>query len=148
MRYPFCPQEEKVAAMMKQNERPGNADAALLEHAKTCRRCREVVFALEMLQSGRASAMMSAPAASPGYLWWRAQLRRKSGRVEQMARPVLWAERLALAIMLCVIAGVAFWQKAQFASLFTSSLRLSILAGLSAILCVGGLTLFLSYRRQ
>ena len=102
---------------------------------------------MEMLQSGRASAMMAAPAASPGYLWWRAQLRRKSGSVEQMARPVLWAERFALAIMLCVVAGVAFWQKAQFASLFTSSLGWSILAGLTAILSVGGLTLFLSYRR-
>jgi hypothetical protein len=148
MRAPFCPHEETIAGMLKHNQWPQNADPELLDHAGKCSRCGEIVFAVEMLQSGRASSVMAAHAASPGYLWWRAQLRRKSGEMVQMTRPVIWAEGLALAIILCVIAVFGFWQRAQLAGLFSSFVGTSILIGLTAILFVGGLTLFLSYRRQ
>ncbi len=148
MRYPFCPHEETIAGMLKENQWPHNADPMLLDHAGKCSRCSEIVYAIEMLQSCRASSMMTARTASPGYLWWRAQLRRKSGEVAQLTRPVVWAEGLALAIILCVIAIFGYWQREQLAGLFSSTLGVSILIGLTTILFVGGLTLFLSYRRQ
>ena len=148
MRYPFCPQEEKIAAMLAENRWPREADPELLDHARLCSRCRETVFAVEMLQDSRASTLMSARAASPGHLWWRAQLRRRRGVAEQMTRPVVWAEGLALTGILCIVAGFGFWQRAQLLDLFSSFVGLSILAGLTAILCVGGVTLFLSDRRQ
>jgi hypothetical protein len=147
MKYPFCPYEEKVAGMLKKHAVPGSADPALQAHARSCDRCREVVVAIEMLQSSRTSAMVSAPAISPGHIWWRAQLRRKSGVVAQMARPVVWAEGLALAGMLFIIACFGFWQRAELVDFFSSLIGISILAGLTAILCVGGLTLFLSDRK-
>ncbi len=149
MNFPFCPQEEKIAAMVNENTWPRGADAQLVEHSRTCSRCRAVVLTVEMLRNRRASAMRTAPAAaSPGALWWRAQFRRKSDVVEQMTRPVVWAEGLALAVMLCIVAGFGIWQRAQLMELFHSFVGISILAGLSAILCVGGLTLFLSDRKQ
>jgi hypothetical protein len=147
MMFPFCPQEEKIAAMLKENRRLQDADPALLDHARICSRCSEILFAVEMLQGSRASAMMSAHIASPGCLWWRAQLRRQSGVAEQMTRPIVWAERLALICILCVFAGFGFWQRAQLLDLFSSFVGLSLLAGVTAILCVGGLTLFLSDRK-
>ena len=147
MRFPFCPQEEKIAAMLAETRWREAADQALLEHSRTCSRCGEIIFAVEMIRNGRASAMMSAHSiASPGSLWWRAQMRRQRGVVEQMAKPVVWAEGLALAIILCTVAGFGFWQRAQLVDLFHSLVGLSILAGLTAILCVGGLGLFLSDR--
>ena len=148
MKYPFCPHEETIAGMLKENQWPQNADPVLLDHALKCSRCSEIVFAVEILQSGRASSLMTAHAASPGYLWWRAQLHRKSGEMAQMTRPVVWAEGLALAIILCVIAVFGYWQREQLAGLFSSFVGISILVGLTAILFVGGLTLFLSDKRQ
>jgi hypothetical protein len=148
MKYPFCPHEEKVADMIKRHLWPGEVDAALQEHARTCSRCSEVLFAVEVLKNSRTSAMMSSPAISPGHLWWRAQFRRKSGVVAQMARPIIWAEWMALTGMLCIIAGFGFWQRAELLNFFTSFIGISILAGLTAILFVGGLTLFLADRKQ
>jgi len=149
MRFPFCPQEEKIAAMLKEKQWPQGADPVLLKHSRTCSRCSETVFAIEMLQNSRVSTLLSAHApASPGALWWRAQLRRKSGVVQQMTRPVVWAERFALAVMLCIVAGFGIWQRAQLVDLFHSFVGLSILGGLTAIVCVGGITLFLSDQRQ
>jgi hypothetical protein len=148
MNYPFCPHEEKVAAMLKKHAWPGAADPALQEHAKTCTRCREVAFAVEMLQRSRASAMASSPTLSPGHIWWRAQLRRKSGVAAKLARPVVWAEGLALASMLFLIACFGFWHRAELVNFFSSFIGISILAGLTAILCVGGLTLFLSDKKS
>jgi hypothetical protein len=148
MRYPFCAHEEKIAGMLKGNQWPQDADPALQDHARKCSRCSEIVFAVGMLHSSRASAMLKARAASPGYLWWRAQLRRKSSEMEQLTRPVVWAEGLALAVILCVIAIFGFWQRSELAGLFSSSVGISIMVGLTTIVFVGGLTLFLSYRRH
>jgi hypothetical protein len=50
--------------------------------------------------------------------------------------------------MLCIIAVFGFWQRAELLNFFTSFIGISILAGLTAILFVGGLTLFLADRKQ
>ncbi len=147
MRYPFCPQEEKIAGMLKENPWPQDADPALLDHVVTCNRCSEIVFAAEMLHRARTSTILSAPVISPGYLWWRAQLRRRSGVVEKVIRPIVWAEWFALVGMLCIAVGFGFLQRAQLLDLFRTFVGLSMLAGLTAVLCVAGLTLFLSGRR-
>jgi hypothetical protein len=147
MKLPFCPHEEQVAGIVNRNLWPGEANSALLEHARACSRCSEVLFAVEILQTSRASAMMSSQDISSGHLWWRAQLRRKSGAVAQMTRPIVWAEWLAFTGMLCIIAGFAFWQRTEIVDFFSSFIGISILAGLTAILCVGGLTLFLADRK-
>lgn len=141
MKQLFCLQEERIAAML------ARGDPELLEHATICGRCRDIVFALEALQGSRASTMMSARPVSSGYLWWRAHLRRQSGVVEEIARPVVWAETLALILILGIVAGIGVWQRTQLLDVFSSTMGLAILVGLTAILCVGGLTLFLADRR-
>jgi hypothetical protein len=112
--------------------------------------------------------MLAAHAGSPGYLWWRAQLLRRNSVAEQIAKPVVWAEKLALIGLLCV-ASVFFFRQwghignwiGGFADIFDSQafglsaiwlrsafegnlIGYSILAGLAAIACIGGLTLFMS----
>lgn len=144
MRFPFCPYEEKVAGMLQKNRRQPDGEAELRAHAGKCRRCGEILFAAEMLRTGRAAAMISAPTTSPGYLWWRAQLRRQAIIAERMTKPVAWAEKLALAGMLGLVAGLGFWQRALLLDLFRSFIGISVLAGLSLVLCVGGLALLLS----
>jgi hypothetical protein len=167
MKLPFCPHEEKVAELLRENRWPWAADPVLLTHAGKCSRCIDVVFAMPILQQTRSASMMVAHIGSPYYLWWRAQLRRRNSTVEQVTKPLVWAEKFALICVLCIAASVAFWQWAQIgewigsmAGIFDSqSLQdviwmpsvfeskpvvYSILAGLAAIACVGGLTLFTS----
>jgi hypothetical protein len=144
MRFPFCPHEEKIARMLRKNRWPLDAEFDLQSHVAKCSRCADVLYIAEMLKTGRTDAMMTAPATSPGYLWWRAQLRRQASIAERMTKPVAWAERLALAAMLGVVAGMGFLQRDQLFALFGSFMGISILAGLSLVLCVGGLTLLLS----
>lgn len=141
MKQLFCPQEERIAGMLARG-----VDPELLAHARSCSRCHDVVFALEALRGSRPAIMMAARPVSSGHLWWRAQLRRQSGVVEEIAKPVVWAETLALILILGIVAGFGVWQRAQVMDLFSSTIGLSILAGLTAILCVGGLTLFLTDR--
>jgi hypothetical protein len=144
MRFPFCPHEEKIARMLRKNRWPLDPELDLQSHAAKCSRCADVLYISEMLKTGRTDAMMAAPATSPGYIWWRAQLRRQASIAERMTKPVAWAERLALAAMLGVVAGMGFFQRDQLFALFGSFMGISILAGLSLVLCVGGLTLLLS----
>ncbi len=147
MTYPFCPREEKIAVMLTEDDWRQTADPGLLKHAETCSSCSEILSTVELLRANRASTMISAHTSSPGFLWWKAQLRRRSGVVEQMTRPVVWAEALALTGILGIVVGFCFWQREQLVAWFSSILGLSILAGLMTILCVGGLTLFLSSRK-
>jgi len=58
------------------------------------------------LEPGVASSTL----ASSGTLWWRSELRRRSGAVERMARPVAFAEKFALASIVLSVLGLAAWQ--------------------------------------
>jgi hypothetical protein len=168
MKLPFCPHEERVAELLNENRWPWAADPALLDHARKCGRCSNVVFAVQILQQSRSATVLAAHAGSPDYLWWRAQLRLQNSAVEQITKPVVWAEKLALIGMLCVAGGFLVRQWGHIgdwisglADIFNSqAFRLSavwlhstfegnligysMLAGLAAIACIGGLTLFLS----
>jgi hypothetical protein len=173
MNLPFCSQEEKIAKLIKTHRWPQDADPELVVHAGKCSRCHEALFAVQILQLLRASDVKQAHVGSPSALWWRAQLRRRNGAVEQMAKPLVWAEILAFISMLCIAAGIAFQQwtpiRQWFHSLkvvgdnqifhsainwvltinennLTSLVMLAGLAGLAAIVCIGGLTLFFSDR--
>jgi hypothetical protein len=165
MKLPFCSHEVEIARLLDENRLPENS--TLLAHAEKCARCSEVVFAIQILQRGRASSLISAHAGSPGYLWWRAQLRRQNGVVEKVTKPIVWAERFALISMLCIATGFGFWQSGQLHDWFsrlavllgyqalplnsiwlratnTSSLMaVSMLAGLFVVACIGGLALYI-----
>ncbi len=150
MKIPFCPHEERIAGLLNENRL--DSDPSLLDHARKCTRCSEVLFAVEMLQRGRIPNLISAHTGSPGYLWWRAQLRRQNGVVEKITKPVVWAERFALIGMLCIAATFVFSQWGQFRDWFSrlaaigsenSFMAIAMLAGLLVITCIGGLALYI-----
>ena len=172
MKLPFCPHEEETAASLRENRWPCAADPALLIHARNCRRCSDIVLTAQTLQQARSVAVQSAHIGSPGYLWWRAQLRRRNRAVERVAEPIVWAEKFALISILCVACGFAFWQwglvtdwLSWLAALFHSQafqldvlwlsstsagnlIGYSLLAGLGALVCIGALTLFMSAGKE
>jgi len=171
MKLPFCPHEERVAELLREDKWPSAADPALRTHAGNCSRCSDVVLAVQALQQGRSARMLTAHAGSPYYLWWRAQLLRRNSTVERITKPLIWAERFALICMLCVAGGFVFWQWGQItewiggmSGIFDSQylpntiwlpstvksnlIIYSLLAVLAAIAGIGGLTLFMSGEKE
>jgi hypothetical protein len=168
MKIPFCPNEEKVADLLKKGRWPWAADSKLRNHVDNCGRCSDVLFMVQSLQQSRSASMLKAHAASSHELWLKAQLRRHSSIMEQVARPIVWAERFALLGMLCVAIGLMFRQRMQISgwvdwmtgSFPAEAMRLSsfwsassqqgsligysILAGFAAVACICGFTLFMS----
>lgn len=146
MNIPFCPQERKLIRLLAEDRWPHDAEPALRRHAGKCGRCGATLLAVETLRGVRASDMGRVPAASAGQLWWRAQLRRRAAAAESAVQPLAWVERLALVAAVAIAAGIVVRQRAEIVDLFGSFAGISILAGLGLVLCVGGLTLYLSER--
>jgi hypothetical protein len=161
----YCPDEEKISGLIHEGRWSRDSDPALIAHAEKCSRCGETVSMIQQLQHNRTTAMLSAHTGSPGYLWWRAQLRRRSGAVEKMAKPFMWAEGFTLVSMVAIAAGFALlqWNEVRgwlsgltgissFQSIDLSStssvIAISMFAGLAVIAGIGGLTLFFSETKE
>lgn len=170
MKLPFCPYEEKVAELLRRDSSAESADPELAAHAKTCSRCSDVVLTNRVFRQGHSERMLLAHTDSPNYLWWKAQLRRRNSTFEKVTKPLALAERLALACLLCIVAGIGYWQWQPLSrsigrlsnsfeagnlwnaawiqsTLGGSLVGYSILAGIATFACVGGMAL-LSTRQK
>ena len=170
MKLPFCPYEEKVAELLRCNSWPESADPKLAAHAKNCSRCQDVILTNRIFTQGHFERMLQAHTDSPQHLWWRAQLRRRNISLGKVTKPIALAEILAMGILLCIIAGIVYWQLQplgrcieKLSSTFGadgvcnsalaqiamggSTLGYSILAGIAAFACIGGLTLWISEKK-
>lgn len=81
------------------------APAELQAHVASCPACSERLRLAEGFRALRRETMASAPAFSPGLLWWRAQLRRRNEALARMERPLLAAQILSLAALLAACCG-------------------------------------------
>jgi hypothetical protein len=171
MKRPFCPYEEKVAELLRRNSWLESADPKLAAHAATCCRCSDIVLTNRIFRQGQSERMLQAHTESPHYLWWRAQLRRQHSTIEKVTKPLALAEKLALGCLLCIVAGIIIWQwqpLGQWIGRLSDNLGAgavwnttwdqftlgggligySILAGIAAFVCIGGLTLWMSGRKE
>lgn len=157
MRMAFCLREKRLMRLLMQNR--VDEDPKLLVHARNCPVCSDTLMAVAALRQSRARTIGSAGAMSPHDLWRRAAWRRQRFILEQVTRPVVWAEKLALAGMLCTGAGLACMQRREIAGwfgkvpkvhlgeLWTESagsvdpVWLYALAGLAVLACLGALLL-------
>jgi hypothetical protein len=110
MNLKFCSREKEVAAALRDRGWPDICDAALRAHVESCRHCSDLVLVATTLQQARSEAAEASHLPAPGILWWRAQLRRRNGAVERIARPIALIEKLALAAMALGILCLAAWQ--------------------------------------
>ncbi len=172
MKLPFCPHEEEVAENLREDRWPWGANPALLVHTRNCRACSDILLAAQTLQQARSAAVRSMQVGSPGYLWWRAQLRLRNRAIDRMAEPVVWAEKIALISVACVACASAIWQRALITDWFgwlttlfqSQAFRLdalwlpaagggnligyTVLAALGAFACIGGLALFITAGKE
>lgn len=103
-----CLFEKEVSAAVREGRWPAAADPALREHVAACSACADLLLVTETLQASRSTMSHAAVLPPPGILYWRAQLRRRSGAVERMARPIVFAEVIALAAAIVALALAAY----------------------------------------
>jgi len=146
-----CARTAEVRELLRLGHWPQAAGAELVEHARLCRRCSEMVLITQAFGAAKASAMNAARVEPPALVWWRAQLRRKHEAVQRVERPMR-AQMLVVLAIVCVGLGLAFrlsggvaewrsWISAGAGSfglwpLVASALALAMMAGLAAYLTV------------
>jgi hypothetical protein len=108
---PFaCSREREAAEALRRGHWPDGCSAELRNHIVACRVCSDLVLVTQTMQAGRADATASARLQSPGVLWWRAQLRRRSAAIDRIERPILGAQIFAFALILVVGSATLMWQ--------------------------------------
>ncbi|MGO4210966.1 hypothetical protein AB4Y89_18745 [Terriglobus sp. 2YAB30_2] len=100
-----CTRLEEVRHALSQGHWP-QACAELQAHVQTCARCTEEVLVTKHLQGLRATSIAAVQPGSVSLLWWKAQARRRSAMLQQMERPLLAGQLVALAIILAIVTGI------------------------------------------
>ena len=100
-----CNRLEEVRHALSQGHWP-QACAELQAHVQTCARCAEEVLVTKHLQGLRATSIAATQPGSASLLWWKAQARRRNAMLQQMERPLLAGQLVALAIVLMIVAGI------------------------------------------
>lgn len=115
MNFKPCPQISELAAALRDGQWPIGCDPALRAHVEECSRCAELVLIAEALRQDRAAVIESAALASPGLLWWRAQLLRRQRAMQQVSKPISLAGQVSLGVTILSVIGLVFWQGSQLA---------------------------------
>jgi hypothetical protein len=100
-----CAREKEVAELLVRGCWPGSSAPDLLAHVRVCRNCGDLVLVTESFKAERATAAGAATIASPGALWWRAQLRNRNAAVARVRKPILGAQVFALTTYLLIAAA-------------------------------------------
>jgi len=100
-----CVHEKELVGLLALGHYPHACTAEQRGHVDNCRSCAELVLVTRAFQTVRAQSAAAANLASPGLLWWRAQLRRRNEAVERVGKPILGANIFALSVMLLFAIG-------------------------------------------
>ncbi|MDR3771728.1 MAG: hypothetical protein P4L26_00175 [Terracidiphilus sp.] len=113
MTFRTCARRSEVLELQARGHWPHACPPELHAHLAECRSCGELLVVTQAFQRLRASAAAQAELPAPGYLWWRAQLRRRNAALERMAKPILGAYVFALSILAVAGAALAASQARQ-----------------------------------
>jgi len=105
MKLNSCSREKEVARQLALGQWPEASTLELRAHAAACRSCGDLVLVTQSFQRARSQAAAAAPIASPGAIWWRAQLRRRNEAIERVGKPILGAQIFALSVYVLIVVG-------------------------------------------
>jgi hypothetical protein len=100
-----CIRLEEVQRALSQGHWP-QACADLQVHVQSCARCTEEVLVTKHFQALRTQSIATAEPGSVSLLYWKSQARRRSALLQQMERPLLAGQLVALVIVLLIIASI------------------------------------------
>jgi hypothetical protein len=102
MTFTPCSHEKEVAQLLARGLWPQGSSAELSAHVSACRSCGDLLLVSQLFRQARTESAGAAKLASPGAIWWRAQLRRRNAAVERIGQPILGAQIFALLANLLV----------------------------------------------
>ncbi len=117
MKY-WCSYQEKLALELRHGRSPEDWDEPLRNHVANCPLCKDLMYVTQSLQQDRTETVKSARVASPGTLWWQAQVRMRNGAMERINRPVALAEKFALIILAIAFVASIAWKGGQILGWF------------------------------
>ncbi|MEJ2008672.1 MAG: hypothetical protein P8Z30_11045 [Acidobacteriota bacterium] len=146
MKQTGCENEERVLEALGKGCVPEAFEEPLRQHVAGCASCAELVVVYEMFQKDSERLSSAAPVPEAGRVWWRAARVARRAAAERAMRPILIAEKAALAVgggvLIALLIFAAPWLARQFehSNLFPGtvvySLPLTALIVTSIILCL------------
>jgi hypothetical protein len=115
-----CTCEKEIRELVESGQWPLAAPPELKSHAAACRTCADLVLVAGAFQRARATTIAAARPATPGAIWWRAQLRSRQQAFERIQRPLIGAQVFALVAVLLPIIGFVAFEARNLVAWFTS----------------------------
>ena len=141
-----CEIEIRILEALGKGVEPEALEEPLRRHIEGCASCAEMVSVYELFQTESKELCAAAPIPGAGRVWWRASLAARRATAERALRPILIAERAALAVgcgvLLALLILVAPWlskhveHSSVFAGTMVYSVSLSSLIVASLIVCL------------
>ena len=146
MKHKGCENEIRILEALGQGLAPEAMEGPLRRHAASCPSCAEVISVCELFQTDSKQLCATARLPEAGRVWWRASLAARRAAAERALRPILIAERIALAagagalIALIIFAAPRLAEQLEHTKLFSGTvvytLSLSSLLVTSVIVCL------------
>jgi hypothetical protein len=140
-----CENEIRILEALGQGLAPEAFEEPLRRHIEGCASCAEIVSVYKLFQTESEQLCAAAPIPEAGRVWWRATRAARRAAAERALRPILIAERVALAIgggvLVALLIFAAPWLAGQvrysgiFSGTVVYSLSLASLIVTSLIVC-------------
>lgn len=129
-----CEYEVRILEALAQGQDCASFEEPLRRHAAGCTACAELIAVHEMFQKDAVELRGAARVPEAGRVWWRARLAARRAAAERALRPIMIAERAALAVgggvLLALLILVGPWLAQQLAR---SSLSLAAMGNTSSL---------------
>ena len=113
-----CENEVRVLEALGRGLKPETMEAPLRLHVGVCPSCAELVSVYELFQRDNAELCAVAQVPDAGRVWWRATMAARRAAAERALRPILIAEKTALAVgagaLIALLIFVTPWIMDQF----------------------------------
>lgn len=98
MRETACANEEQILEALGKSGTIQDLEEPLRQHVEKCASCSELISVYEWFQKDSEQLRTAAPVPEAGLVWWRAMLAARRAAAERALRPILIAEKAALAV--------------------------------------------------
>ena len=146
MKHQVCENEARILDALGQGVAPEFMQEPLRSHVANCPSCAEIVSVYKLFQIDSQCLRAEAPVPDAGRVWWRARLAAHRAAASQALRPIMIAERFAVAIgsgaLIALLVVALPWLAGQmvhrklFSDTILYSFSLSSLIVSSAVVCL------------
>ena len=119
MKQTGCENEERVLEALGKGRAVEAFEEPLRQHVASCASCAALISLYELFQKDSDRIRAAAPVPEAGRVWWRATMAARRAAAERALRPIMIAEKAALAVgggvLLALLIFAAPWLAEQLA---------------------------------